>query len=42
MDNIEYEFVSTLQRNKELLPKEVPNKINKHISGILVVGRKNI
>ena len=38
--NMEYEFVSILERSQELLPRGIEKKLNNYASGILVVGKK--
>ncbi len=38
--NVEYEFISILQRSESLLPKGIKKELSNYTSGILVVGRK--
>jgi len=40
IQGIEYEFVSILERNEELLPKGIARELNNYASGILVIGKK--
>jgi hypothetical protein len=40
IENIEYEFISILERDKNLLPKGIVKILNNYASGILVVGKR--
>jgi SAM-dependent methyltransferase len=42
LDEIEYEFISILVRNKDFLPCEIKRELNNYTSGILVVGLKRV